>query len=131
MAKLTVALWISSYAAFTPSVTYAALGAFVWTTAAVTTAGILMSICGMLIAQQPARAFTGKRIETSGILVALAGPAVHAVTMITITVGLFLNPEDGVDSTSRIGPFWQSVAIGAFLVVRLVEVRTRTTHGGR
>lgn len=130
-AKLVVVAWIIAYAAFTPPVTFAALGAFVWTTAAVTTAGIVMSIVGMLIALQPLRMSLGKRIETSGVLVALAGPAVHAVTMVTITVGLFMHPEDGIDPMSRIGPFFQSLAIAAFLIVRLVEVRTRTVFGGR
>lgn len=129
-AKLVVVIWVISYAWFTPAVTFAALGAFVWTTAAVTTAGILMSIAGMYVALHPLRMFLGKRIETSGILVALAGPAVHAVTMVTITVGLFLHPEEGVDPMGRVGPFWQSIAIAAFLIVRLVEVRSRTTLGG-
>jgi hypothetical protein len=131
VAKLIVVVWIFAYAAFTPAATFAALGGFVWTTAVVTTAGILLSIAGMIVALQPNRTPLGKRIETSGILVALAGPAVHAVTMVTLTVQLLMTPEEGVDPLGRVGPFFQSVCIAGFLVVRLVEVRSRTTLGSR
>ncbi|MDQ1127555.1 hypothetical protein QE428_002588 [Microbacterium sp. SORGH_AS 505] len=127
-AKLLVSAWQLLYAAFTPAVTASFLGAFIWIVASVTTIGVLVSIAGMLTAMRPGHGLFGRVTELSGLALAGAGPAVHAITMGSITVGILMFP-DGSDPTARIGPMLQSVAIAAFLAVRYVEVRTRATSG--
>lgn len=129
-AKLLVALWVLLYAWLTPAATAAVLGAFIWTVAVATVIGIIMSIVGMWVAMHPLRTNIGLRIETSGLMLALAGPAVHAVTMVSLTIGQILDPVEGVDTWGRVGPFMQSVSLAAFLLVRRVEVRSRITAGG-
>lgn len=123
VAKAAVVVWMVAYATFTPPATSAVLGAFVWTWVAASTAGIIVSIVGMLLAVQHGRSRTGRIVEMSGLIVATVGPLIHASTLTWIMVPAIVAGVE--DATGRVGPTLQSVAIAAFLIVRFVEVRTR------
>ncbi|MCZ4069231.1 hypothetical protein O1W71_16285 [Microbacterium sp. H37-C3] len=122
VAKLAVILWLVVYAIVTPPATSALLGGFVWVWVGVAVAGVVLSVVGMVMAVQRGHAKRGRMLELAGLILAIVGPLIHAVTLCFIIVPLYL---DGGDWTGRLGPLGQSVAIIAFLRVRYVEVRDR------
>lgn len=121
VAKGAVAGWLIVYAIFTPPATNAVLGAFVWVWVSVAVGGLAASIVGMLLAVQGRR--SGRVVELTALVVAAAGPLIHAITLAAITIGAV--NAGAPDVTARFGPIMQSVAIAAFLAVRYVEVFTR------
>ena len=122
VAKTSVAIWLLAYAIATPPATTALLGAFLWVWVSVAVTGLAVSVAGMFVALRPARAKTGRMVELGGLLIAMAGPLIHAITLGGIMLPLFV---DGADWTGRLGPLLQSLAIAALLRVRYVEVRDR------
>lgn len=122
LAKIAVAAWLLVYAIVTPPATSALLGGFVWVWVGVAVSGLALSVVGMYLAIQRGRAHRGRMLELAGLIVAIAGPLIHALTLCFIIVPLYM---EGGDWTGRLGPLAQSLAITAFLRVRYVEVRDR------
>ena len=122
VAKVLLVVWMLRYLTNVPYWTLDALGVVIFVVFSIASFGAIVSITGMFMSSQPSvmTQRVGPVLEIAGMSLLLAGPLVHALTLFGIVV---LNEES--TSSLREGPMWQSVAVVALIVVRIVEVFPR------